>query len=298
MEITESILGRKVVALDDRKAVGSLKEIVVDCAQYRISHYVVEDEEAQVEMALPFNKVIAVGDTYMTIQDAAGLVSCAEMSTPYAVVESFDLLGLKAYSRAGNYLGTVKLYDIDPGTGALARIVLDGGGEYGKGSFVSLSPEFIFVDDGTATDADKRAGRTADAQVGDGGTDAQESSSKDPAENEHEPVAPQLEGSPEQADAPAASESQVEEAAETPVSDAPSGQDVPEDSAAEELVDDEDPDEVLKAYLLGKKINESVSSEDGAFTLASGSEITADVLASAQKADALLLLTMALEDDE
>ena len=69
-----------------------------------------------------------------------------------------------------------------------------------------------------------------------------------------------------------------------------------EADSAESVEEESDPDAELRSFLVGKKRNERVVSQDGSFVIKAGEEITEQVFAEAQKCDAVLLLTMSVDE--
>lgn len=253
METNETILTKGVVSLDDRKLMGKVKGLVVDCGGCGVSHYIVSSSSTNTALVLPFDKSIAVGDTFMTIQSRADFLATTDLTARGALDDNFDLVGLDVYSRAGNHLGVVKGYDINTTFGSITKLELEGGEAFDREAFVFFAPEFVFVDDGTLTDADVRTSEV----------ERDEDDDEDAA-SEEEPFQP---------------ETAVQE----------------EDPAPAEPVAD-DADAELKEFLVGKKLNDFVASKDGAFEAEKGTVLDRELLDRAQQHDALLLLTMSVDD--
>lgn len=267
METNETIVSRDVVALDDRKRTGSVKSLAVDFDLQRVSHYVITSASTGSSLVLPLEKAISVGDSFMTIKSHEDFLPLANSLARALGKNSPTIVGLNMYSCGGDCIGQIKGFEFDTVTGSIAKVVLDDDREFTKDDFVFFAPDFVFVDDGTPTDADKR-----------------ESLMKDDVEPESEEEALQVEpeqGEEAEAAAEASAESEPEEALEL-----------------NQEADPEVPvvDEAMKEYLIGKRVAERVVSSDGAFVIEAGEEITDDVLNAAEAADALLLLVMSVND--
>ena len=320
METNESILSKGVVSLDDRKQMGSVRDTIIDCDAMGVSHYLVTSSSTGNVLVLPFEKSISVGDTFMTIQDRADFLANNDPAASAVLEGNFDLVGTKVYSVAGNFIGEVAAYDFDTSTGAVTRVSLVDGGEFTSDQYVFFSQDFVFVDDGTLTDAAKRAGAAAGETEATvplaspaGASKATEPEPAKPAWSKPAAKAapePKPEPKPAPAPAPKVESAQEEPAKEEPAAPskpapakekpapapakaAPKPEPEPEPSASAE---EEDPDAVLKAFLLGKKLTERVVSADGDFVLEAGDTISEEALEKAQAADALLLLTMSVEE--
>ncbi len=290
-ETNESILTKGVVSIDDRKLMGKVKDLIIDCDACGVSHYIVSSSSTNTALVLPFDKSLAVGDTFMTIQSRADFLPTTDLTARGALDDNFDLVGLDVYSRAGNRLGVIKGFDIDTAFGAVTKIELEDGQAFEHDAFVFFAPEFVFVDDGATIDADLRASEQAasDDQEADAAPLAEPAGVEDVAPEEAAQADEDAE--PEQEPVEAEDEAEPEEG---PVeAEEPGNAESEQDS---EEADDDDPDEELKSFLRGKKLAERVESPDGAFVAERGEELTDEVLADAQQHDALLLLTMSINE--
>lgn len=261
METNESILTRKVVGLDDRKMLGKVNELRVDCDTLAVSHYIVGNASTNAPLALPFSASLSVGDTFLTIQSRDQFVPAATSDAQAIVRDGFLLTGVEVYSRTGNKLGVVKSYEFDPVFGTVERVLLDDGTAFPASAFVFFAPEFVFVDDGGKTAEELRAGQDA------------------PTETVEKTVA---DSEPEGVSVGAV----LEAVAEAPVE---------ETEAPAAGAETSDEDAALVEFLLGMTLTDDVTSADGAFTASKGTELTQEVIDDAQAHDALLLLTMSVE---
>lgn len=255
METEKSILTREVVALTEHKKLGKLKGLRVDYDKRAISHLVVSNATTGGDLVLPFEKMLAMGDTFMTVQTREDFLPSTDASTERILTQGPRLVGLEVYSRAGNRLGVVEGLEFDPNYGNVTKIVLDKDTSFAEETFMFFSEDFVFVDDGEATASDVRAGAAGKQAAG-----AKMIEEQDAAEEEK-----------------ADEKKSVMEAAE------------------EEAKNDSDEDEVLVEFLIDTVVNEDVESKDGGFKVAKGTKLTKELVAEAQKHDALLLLTMSVE---
>lgn len=329
-ETNESILTKGVVAIDDRKLIGKVKDVIIDCDACGVSHYIVSSSSTNSALVLPFEKSLAVGDTFMTIQSRADFLPTTDLTARGALDDNFDLVGLDVYSRAGSHLGVIKGFDIDTTFGGVTKIDLEDGTAFERDAFVFFAPEFVFVDDGAMMDADLRAAvqplsadqeddaapLTKPASVEDAAPEIAEVEAVEVEDVEaevveevdEEPEAEEPADEPAEAEEAETDETEVEAEAEVEAQDEESeteGEAEPEavpeapEPADEEAPTEEaktDPDAELKDFLRGKKLIERVESQDGAFVAECGDELTDEVLTEAQKHDALLLLTMSVDE--
>lgn len=267
METNETILKRTLVAFDERKKLGRLSDLRVDCDAMAVSHYVVGNPTTGSPLALPLEKSLGVGDTFMTVQTKDDLLPAGSAEAKALVNEGFRLVGCEVYSRGGDKLGEVSGYGFDPVTGEVASISLKKGDPFGRGSFMFFSPEFVFVDDGRETASDLREGLSQ-------------------AEGEDGEAAP--------ANPPTPLGDLLEE-----VFGEPSAEEPPEEGAERPEPADPEVDESileLRSYLLGQKTSEPFESPDGGLKVPAGTLVTEKLLDEAEGHDALVILAMCVED--
>lgn len=229
METNESILTRSIVGLDDRKVLGKMRELRVDCDTLAVSHYLVTSAVTNAPLALPFANVIAVGDTFITVQSREEFLPASDAQAQALIGEGFALIGAEVYTRTGNKLGAVASYAFDPVFGTVTSLTLADGTVFEAASFVFFAPEFVFVDDGAKTAAELR---------------------EDPAG----------------------------------------------DAGAEEALELSEEDAQLVEFLIGKALTDDVASADGAFAADRGTILTRALVEQAAAHDALLLLTMSVDE--
>lgn len=280
METNESILTREIVSIDDRKRLGKMKDLCVDYDTRAVNYYISSSASTSADMALPFEKALAVGDTFVTVQSRDDFIMSAD-ETKKIVSEGFRLVGAEVFSKLGNRLGVVESYKYDPTYGEVTEISLGKRLTFTADTFVFFAPEFVFVDDGNTTAQEiregvkpKKKGAKAAAKK------AKKAAPKRPAPKaavESNEPAPLVEEAPAEA-SPLVIEPEVEAVA------------VVEEETVVEIKDDD-----LKEFLVGAVLNEDVKSADGEFKVSAGEKLTEELIDEAQKHDALLLLTMSVE---
>lgn len=274
METNESILVRSVVGLDDRRVIGKMRELRVDCDTLAVSHYIVASATTTAPLVLPFDRALAVGDTFVTVQSRENFLPASDGNAQALIAGGFKLVGVEAYSRTGDKLGAVAGYEFDPVYGTVTSITLEDGSVYAADTFVFFAPEFVFVDNGAKTAAELRA---------------------TPVVAEETVVeiveAPEVEETVAEAEEEAAEEA-VEEAVEEAIEEAAEAE--AEAVAEEELEAPElsDEDAQLVELLVGATLVDDVTSEDGAFALKKDTVLTRAMVYDAISHDALLLLTL------
>ena len=327
METNESILSRDVVGLDDRRVVGAMRELRVSCDDLAVSHLIVASATTTSPLVLPFDRVLSVGDTFITIQSRDDFMPASSTDAQTLLANGFKLIGVDVFSRTGDKLGIVASYEWDPTFATVTSMTLDNGIVFPASDFVFFAPEFVFVDNHNMTAAELRAAQgdvavvpaadveavaVADQIVATEQEDAEDYMAPYPVEETvndavadalqqpavEEAVADEvLEVAADEADG----EFEVAEATEATMEESVEIVEETEDEV-EDDEDDEDDDEELSdedaqlvELLLGTTLNNSVTSEDGAFAVAKGVVVTREIVDEAIEHDALLLLTLAAD---
>lgn len=286
METNESILVRDVVGLDDRRVIGKMRELRVDCDSLAVSHYIVASATTTAPLVLPFDRALSVGDTFVTIQSRENFLPASSTEAQALIAGGFKLVGVEAYSRTGNKLGAIASYDFDPVYGAVTSITLADGTVFGADTFVFFAPEFVFVDDGAKTAAELRAtGLVADEAVAEAVAEEIVEEAVEEAVAEAAVEAAEEEAEAEEEAAEEAAEEAVEEAA----ADAEEATEEAEELEAPELSDE---DAQLVELLVGATLVDDVASKDGAFSQKKGTVLTRAMVYDAVAHDALLMLTL------
>lgn len=270
METNESILVRSVVGLDDRRVIGKMRELRVDCDTLAVSHYIVASATTTAPLVLPFDRALAVGDTFVTVQSRENFLPASDGNAQALIAGGFKLVGVEAYSRTGDKLGAVAGYEFDPVYGTVTSITLEDGSVYAADTFVFFAPEFVFVDNGAKTAAELRSS---------GDVVAEETVVEEVVEEAPAPSAAEV------AAAAAVAATEAEEEAEEAV----------EEAAEEAASDLSAEDAQLVELLVGATLVDDVTSEDGAFTVKKETVHTREIVDEAISHDALLLLTLAAD---
>jgi len=255
METNETILTREVVVIDSHKKLGSVKALRVDCDAMAVSHYVVNNDSTGSTLVLPFEKALAVGDTFMTVQNRDDFLASNDAYSNKVLQDGYVLLKEAVFTKTGNKLSPVKGFEFDTVQGAITKIELEDGTSFTANALMFFSPEFVFIDDGAPTAAEIRSKGGA-------------------------PVAPQAPVGQPVAAAAAAPAGQPQE---DNAPDAPA----PEDGTVS--------DEEIMDFLVGATLQADVASEDGEFKALKGVVLTREIIVEAAEHDAILQLTINVE---
>ncbi|MCL1797779.1 MAG: hypothetical protein FWG24_05665 [Eggerthellaceae bacterium] len=279
METNETILSREIVSIDDRKRLGKIKELCVDCETLAVSHYIVGSATTNASLVLPFNKSLAVGDTFMTVQSRDDFIPASDGEAKSVIDEAYRLVGVEVFSQNGNRIGVVEGFEYDPTHGKVTKINLGKRLAFTSDTFVFFAPDFVFVDDGASTAYEIRNGiKNTKAKKK---TTSAAASPRIFSKGASKAAAPAIEVPAAAVAAPAAPAADVKEKVVI--------------DAAPVVVETIDEDAVLKDFLINSVVSENVESKDGLFKVAKGTKLTKELVDEAQKHDSLLLLTMSVE---
>ena len=240
----------------------------------RDSHYIVASATTTAPLVLPFDRALAVGDTFVTVQSRENFLPASDGNAQALIAGGFKLVGVEAYSRTGDKLGAVAGYEFDPVYGTVTSITLEDGSVYAADTFVFFAPEFVFVDNGAKTAAELRSS---------GDVVAEETVVEEVVEEAPAPSAAEV------AAAVAVAATEAEEEAEE------AAEEVAEEAAEEAASDLSAEDAQLVELLVGATLVDDVTSEDGAFTVKKETVLTREIVDEAISHDALLLLTLAAD---
>lgn len=280
METNESILGRAVVAIGDRKQVGKVEDVCIDIDTRAVAGFMVQSVSTGSSLVLPFDQTLATGDTFITIEARDVLLALEAEEAKPALAEGFKLLGVDAFSRLGNALGPVAGYSYDTTYGTITEVTLEDGSTYAHDTFVFFAPDMIFIDDGGITAADERSGKKSKKPVAKKGAKrGSKAGARKPAKKSRT-----TKSTSRSSTRPAKTEA-VKPIAVAKPEPKPEPTPAPTDKDAE-----------MKDYLRGMTISEEVTSEDGAFKVAAGTVLSKELVDKAAEHGALLLLTLSVED--
>lgn len=280
METNETILSREVVVIDSHKKFGDIKGLIVSCDTQAVSHFVINNVSTSSALVLPFEKAIAVGDTFMTVQNRDDFLATSDPEHTLLLKDGYALVDEAVFSKTGNQLGKVTSFEFDTVDGKITRIDTSSDSSYAADSFIFFSTDFVFVEDGTPTAEELREG-TLGGELPEGEDDAQAEETTEEDDSGFTSVVDttELESAEEETPEEETQEEDAQEEAETS-----------EDTAKSDSGDDE-----IKEFLVGATVNADVESEDGQFKVAEGTVLTEELIAEAEKHDALLLLTINVE---
>ena len=146
METNKSILMRGVVSIGERKTVGMVKDLFIDCDTRSVSNFMVSDFDHGTARLLPYREVRAVGNSFITINRETAFLDRTSKTSKELLDGGFKLVGVEVFSGDGDKIGTVGGYSFSPKNGSISSITLTDGTEYAAKSVLFFSPEYVFID--------------------------------------------------------------------------------------------------------------------------------------------------------
>lgn len=286
METNKTILMREVVSIGERKTVGAVKDIRIDCEGRSVSHFVIGDFVRGASRVLPYKGIRAVGDTFVTINKEDAFLDPASKPSKDLLEDGFKLVGVEVFSGDGDRIGSIGGFEFDPKTGSISSITLGDGAQYDASSVLFFSPKFVFVD-GEAVAKEEPKQEEVKEEVKAEAPAAVPVSAPAPAAAPAPAPAPVA--APVAAPAPAPAPVPVKEEVK------PEPESVVKEAVVEEkkeVASEPSEEDSLRELLIGKKVSVQVKSKDGEFSIDKGSVITDEVFKEAAAHDVLLLLAV------
>ena len=292
METNEAILAREVVIIDAHKRLGGIKGLRVDCDKMAVSHYIINNDSTGSTLVLPFEKALAVGDTFMTVQSRNDFLAADDAFSNKVIKEGYVLLQEQVFSKTGNKLSPVKGFEFDTVEGTVTKLQLEDGSSYDADTFIFFSADFVFIDDGAPTAPEQRASKSGFAEAT--SVAAPSVAGYAPVSFEAPEAVAEVEAEVEavvEAEAVVEVAEEVAEEVEAPVV-------VIEEEIISIQVDDEEEtitDDEIIDFLVGATLQADVESEDKEFKAEKGTVLTREIIVAAAEHDAILLLTINVE---
>jgi uncharacterized protein YrrD len=153
MRNTNQIIGFPIISIMDGSKVGTAKGLIINAEQRSVDFLTIQHEDWQVsEKAVPFKKVIGIGDFAVTIDSANSIIDLTEIPIAHELVaKKLKIVGAKVITRKGELLGEVVEYYIDEENGRILSLSIKDGkseaGEYGLSSeyIMTLGKDIIVV---------------------------------------------------------------------------------------------------------------------------------------------------------
>lgn len=144
MKKSKEIIGLPIISISDGTQIGAVKSLIINPGSATVDFITIEHEEQQDDLkAIPFKKIIGIGDYAVTIESEDNIINLEEI--PIAsnfVTNSVKIIGLKVLTRVGQLLGDATEYYVDEQSGRLLGIAIE---EQGDKNELYISSEHIIT---------------------------------------------------------------------------------------------------------------------------------------------------------
>lgn len=133
MKTSKQIVGLPIVSINDGKEIGTVKTLVVNPQEGTIDFLTINHEDWQISVkAIPFKKVIGVGDFAVTIENEMNVIDLTEIPIANSLVsKNIKISGARVMSKKGHLIGKVTEYYINDDNGLIiaVNVALNGDAE-------------------------------------------------------------------------------------------------------------------------------------------------------------------------
>lgn len=275
-----------VMAMREGMAQGEVIDIVVDPEKKKASHYIVRKGSRYDLFLVTASDVHGIGTGYLLVPDGDALRRIFGDAVRMEVVtRGFYLMDAQVISDAGVALGGIVDYEFDPTTGALTDLILENGSQYPATQIIGLSGTTVFVKGKASRAAAQKHVPDRPRKLDTAGVvmveqEAGEQATAAAANSASSGVRP-----PSPLPSKARSAYRLESAVPKTVPNK-------ETPAENQMVRSPD---VMRRLLVGKRLADEVTSDDGIFSLPEGTVITEWHMQLAEQHDAVQLLMKHVE---
>lgn len=260
-----------IISISEGKELGTVKELLINHTNGTVAALVVDDSKWYLgAKLLPFAAVTGLGEYAVTVESSNDILSVSAQPEFEKFLDAgIKVIGTKVLTKNGRIQGKVIELNIDE-TGAIASVevekVNDEVVEIAAQSIVTFGKEVLIMTEGEEAPAPVRPAVAAPAEP-------VVAVAAEPAAV----VEPAVVATVEPA---AAVQDTVAESTETPV---------PAEDSAKKF------DEKQRKYLLGKKVNRRIETDNGLVIVEQDAEITEEVLQKAKLAGKFVELSMSIQ---
>lgn len=144
MKKSKEIIGLPIISISDGTQIGAVKSLIINPSTATVDFIIVgQEDQKETTKAIPFKKIIGIGDYAVTIESEDNIINLEEI--PVAnnfVTNSVKIIGLKVLTRVGQLLGDATEYYVDEQSGRLLGIAIE---EQGDKNELYISSEDIIT---------------------------------------------------------------------------------------------------------------------------------------------------------
>ncbi|MBB6282827.1 PRC-barrel domain-containing protein [Geobacillus subterraneus] len=126
MKASAQMVGLPIISIADGSQIGTVKSLVINPEKGSIDFLTVEQDDVQLSLkAIPFKKVVGVGEFAVTVETGHDVIDLSEIPIANQLVnKQIRIKNTKAITRKGQLLGEVNEFFIDEETGDIIGIAL------------------------------------------------------------------------------------------------------------------------------------------------------------------------------
>lgn len=126
MKTSKQIVGLPIIGINDGKELGTVKSLVVNPENGTIDFITVHHEDWQISVkAVPYKKVIGVGDYAVTIESEMNIIDLTEIPIANTLVtKNIKITNARVMSKKGQLLGKITEYFVNEDNGAVIGLEL------------------------------------------------------------------------------------------------------------------------------------------------------------------------------
>ncbi|OCA92395.1 PRC-barrel domain-containing protein [Pseudobacillus wudalianchiensis] len=140
MKKSAEIKGLPIISIMDGSEIGRVKSLIINPDQGTVDFFTIEHEEWQVGgKAIPFKKVIGIGEYALTIENEGAIIDLNEIPIASDLLNrKTKIENTKLMTRKGQLIGEAKEYVIDDETGKIVNLEVKV-----QGDMMTLDHEFV-----------------------------------------------------------------------------------------------------------------------------------------------------------
>jgi uncharacterized protein YrrD len=126
MKASAQIIGLPIISIADGTQIGTVKSLVINPDKGSIDFLTVEQDDVQLSLkAIPFKKVIGIGEFAVTVEKGHDVIDLAEIPIANQLVnKQIRIKNTKAITRKGQLLGEASEFFVDEESGDIIGIAL------------------------------------------------------------------------------------------------------------------------------------------------------------------------------
>ncbi|RXI98418.1 photosystem reaction center subunit H [Anaerobacillus alkaliphilus] len=132
MKTSKQIIGLPIISINDGKELGTVKSLVVNPDQGTVDFITIHHEDWQVSVkAIPFKKVIGVGDYALTVESEMNIIDLTEIPIANQLVtKNIKVIGARMMTKKGQLLGQVTELYVNDDNGSIVSLELSYNNEH------------------------------------------------------------------------------------------------------------------------------------------------------------------------